>query len=242
MSATLPFTQPQFRKEINQLAKVMRTKSPDELKELMKISDKVAALNVERYRQIKAPIPLEIGKPALFLFAGDAYQGLDAESLNEEDITFAQEHLRILSGLYGILRPLDLMLPYRLEMGTRLVGKDFNTLYEYWGNKLTKNIKSLLSSSNEKGIINLASKEYFSALDFDAISAPVYTMHFKEYKNGTYKFITYYGKKARGLMTRFIIKNKLITPEEVKYFDLDGYHFNPELSGEFDWVFTRGDE
>ncbi len=237
----LPQTAPLFQKEIEPLLDIMKTKSASDLKSLMKISDKVAQLNVERFGQLQIPIPKVHSKPAVFLFNGDAFQGLDAATLSNEDLLFAQEHLRILSGLYGILRPLDYMMPYRLEMGTKLKANGFKNLYEYWTNILTSHLSKELAKEPVPALINVASKEYFSAIDTRQIDAPVYTMHFKEYRDGQYKFLTYYGKKARGLLVRFIVKNKLRHPEEIKLFDLDGYHFNPDLSTSSDWIFTRGD-
>ncbi len=229
-----------FPDAIQPLLDIMKNQPEEALKKMMKLSDKLAALNVLRFQNLRVPIPENQGKPAIFLFNGDAYQGLDAASLMGADLVFAQQNLRLLSGLYGVLRPMDSIMPYRLEMGTKLKGPGFENLYQYWSERITAYFQELLKQDQVPALINLASQEYFTAIRTEELDAPVYNMHFKEYRDGKYKFLSYYGKKARGLLARFIIKNQLFHPEEIKHFDLEGYHFNTALSTEYDWVFSRG--
>ncbi|MFP4471928.1 MAG: YaaA family protein, partial [Bacteroidales bacterium] len=177
---------------------------------------------------------------ALLVFKGEVFNGLKADSLTEDDLLYAQDHLRILSGFYGVLRPLDLMQPYRLEIGTNLKNKRGKNLYEFWGDKITKAIGEALDASGSRVLINLASNEYFKSIDTKKLDAEIITPAFKDSKDGTYKFITLYGKNARGMMTRFILKNRPEDAESLKLFDEDGYFYNEQLSKENKWVFTRG--
>jgi len=232
-------TQPRFKKETIELAGIMKKKSANDLKNLMSISDKLADLSVTRFKSFKKAHTKENAKQAMFAFTGDVYVGLDAESFDEKDIEFAQKHVRMLSGLYGLLRPLDVMQPYRLEMGTKLKTTKGNNLYAFWGSSIAKKIQKDLKVTKNKAIINLASQEYFKAVDRDALNGDLYNFQFLELRGDEYKFISFNAKKARGFMTKYIVKNKITDPEKIKGFDLEGYMFNPELSKERDWVFTR---
>ncbi|PRZ00371.1 peroxide stress protein YaaA [Marinilabilia salmonicolor] len=228
-----------FSDEASSLADDLKKFSPDELMNLMKISRQLGELNAERFIQWSWPFNSTKARQAIYAFNGEAYNGLDAWSLNHKEIETAQKQLRILSGMYGVLRPLDNILPYRLEMGTKLKNEKGKDLYEFWGEKLTRQINEDLKQGKHKALINLASQEYFKALDEDKIEKPVITPVFKENKNGTYKVISIYAKKARGMMVRFIVQNKLTQPEDLKAFDEDGYHFNNDLSKGNEMVFTR---
>jgi len=233
-------SEPLFLKEAQILVKELRKLKQEELSSLMSISAKLAELNYERFIKWQLQYSLKNAKPAIYSFKGTVYQGLDAKSLSTKEIKFTNKHLRILSGLYGILSPLDLIQEYRLEMGTKLVNPHGKNLYEFWGNKITSEInKTLEKSSGEKVLINLASNEYFKSIKLRNLDYNVITPVFKDYKNGKYKIITFFAKKARGLMTRFIIQNNISKAEDIKAFDLANYFFNPELSKGKDWVFTR---
>jgi len=205
----------------------------------MGISPKLAQLNFERFINWQLPFSTDNAKQALLAFKGDVYTGLDAYSLNEDELQTAQNDLRILSGLYGVLKPLDLIQAYRLEMGKKLQTKKGNNLYEFWGDKITKEINKSLIAKNDKYLINLASNEYFKAVVKKKVKAEIITPVFKDFKNGQYKVISFFAKKARGLMTRFIIQNKITDPEHLKAFNSEGYNFNPQLSKNTELVFTR---
>lgn len=232
-------SKPRFLSESQSLIDVLKKKSATDIKKLMSISDKLANLNVERYHNFSTPFNLKNAKQAVLAFRGDVYTGLDADSFDKDDLEFAQKHLRILSGLYGVLKPLDLMQPYRLEMGTKLSNGFGKNLYEFWGDKITKTINKDAKASKSKAIINLASKEYFSVLQPKAFKSELYNVNFKEERNGVFKIISFSAKKARGMMCNYIIKNKLTEPEHLIGFDMDGYVFNEELSSEKDFIFTR---
>jgi len=236
----LEVTRPDFLPQSRKLNKILREYPELDLMELMHISKNIAELNVKRNNQWKTPFTLDNAKPALLAFKGDVYQGLDAATLKTADLKFTQKHLRILSGLYGLLRPLDLMQAYRLEMGTKLPNDAGKNLYEFWGERLTAKINEELSSHRSKTLVNLASNEYFKSIKPRLIDGEVITPAFKERKDGDYKMIGIYAKKARGLMSRFMIKNRIDQAEELKSFDLDGYAFNETLSTDSNWVFTRG--
>ncbi len=237
----LQCTAPAFVDKACVLLDVLKKYDAKGLQSLMGISDKLAQINYERFQQMKIPANGQ-GKPAVFLFNGEAFQGLAAHTLTLEELQRLQQHLRILSGLYGVLRPLDIIMPYRLEMGTSLQFDGYADLYAFWKDTLTDFINSEIEKANYSALINLASQEYFNALDPGKIRVPIYHIHFREYLNGKYKFMAFYGKKARGLMTRFIVKNNLQTPEELVHFDLEGYHFHPEMSDTYNFYFTRGDD
>jgi hypothetical protein len=237
---TETFSQPVFTGEAEILVNQLRKYSPAQLQKLMHINPDLASLNVQRYQDWRLPFSFENAKQALLVFKGEVYNGLKADTLSEDDLLFAQDHLRILSGLYGALRPLDLMQPYRLEMGTKMkVGRKKN-LYDFWGDKITDHVMQCIQSSQQKILINLASNEYFKSLDVSKSDARVITPVFKDFKNGVYKFITVYGKNARGMLTRFILKNRLTDVEQIKLFDEAGYYYNDRLSQGDEWVFTRG--
>jgi len=233
-----PYTQPEFLQQSQQLIDVLCEKDSFEVAELMKLSIKLADLNVGRYQQWTQPFTPTNAKQALFSFAGDVYQGLDAASLSHDDLSFAQEHLRILSGLYGLLKPLDLMQPYRLEMGTKLTTSQGKNLYAFWGNTITAQLNAELQ--DDDSCLNLASNEYFKSIQNKDIRCPIITPTFKENKGGAYKVVGIYAKRARGLMARYIIQNRITHAPDIKAFDIDGYAYNPSLSDAQQWVFSRG--
>ena len=222
------------------LIKELQKKNPDDLSSLMGLSEKLSILNFERYMNWKKPTkPSDNTRQAIFAFKGDVYQGLDVNSLSKAEINYAQKNLCILSGLYGLLKPLDLMYPYRLEMGTKMKNKHGNNLYKFWGSKINKRINDLSKENKSKAIVNLASVEYFSVLKKDQINLPVINPVFKDYKNGNYKIISFFAKKARGTMARFLIQNKIKKPEDLMSFDLDGYRYSKKESKENSPVFLR---
>jgi cytoplasmic iron level regulating protein YaaA (DUF328/UPF0246 family) len=233
-------TTPDFLDQSRKLVRNLREYSEIDLMELMNISQKIAELNFNRYAQWKTPFNAKNAAQAIFAFRGDVYAGLDADTLGKKDLDFAQKHLRILSGLYGVLRPLDLMQAYRLEMGTRLTNDRGKNLYEFWGNRITDKINEELSSHRSRTLVNLASNEYFKAVNSSSLIGSLVTPAFKEKKNGSYKMIGIHAKKARGLMSRFMITNRIDKPDDLKEFDVDGYRFNAGLSDDSNWVFTRG--
>lgn len=236
--ADLPVTTPEMRADTAKLAAVTRKLSAADLKRLMDISDKLAELNVARFRAFK-PRTEDEGLPAALAFAGDVYDGLDARSLDRESLTWAQERVRILSGLYGLLRPLDRIQPYRLEMGVRLATSRGGNLYDFWGDRLAKALNAAARGHEEPVLINLASQEYFGAVDARALKLPVITCRFLQEKDGLMRNLGLFAKTARGLMTRFAIERRIERPEALKAFDQAGYRFRPELSDEAEWVFAR---
>ncbi len=231
------YTQPEFLEQSCELVDQLKQLTPDDLASLMKLSDKLALLNYERYQSWRTPFTPENSKQCVYAFKGDVYTGLEVASLDKADIDFAQNHLKILSGLYGLLRPLDLIQPYRLEMGTPLKNPRGDNLYRFWGNLITQKLNDSLEENPV--LINLASNEYSKAVNFDNLDADVITPIFKDKKNDEYKLISFYAKKARGLMSRFIITHRITKPDQIKAFDLAGYRFSPSLSKEREWVFTR---
>jgi len=232
-------TMPDFLDDSEELISVLRQYSAMDLAELMHLSMNLAELNFDRYYQWKKEYGPDEAKQCLLAFKGDVYAGMDAESFSAKDLDFAQSHLRILSGLYGLLRPLDLMMPYRLEMGTKLENQRGKNLYEFWGDTITNAINKQLKAQKDDILINLASNEYFKSVKPKQIAGRIITPQFKENKNGSYKMIGIYAKKARGLMSRYILLNRLKDPEDIKAFDYEGYQFNSELSKDDQWVFTR---
>lgn len=232
-------TSPEFLEEASELVGRLQKLSKKKLAELMSVSDKLATENHQRFQDWSPEHQRENSKPCVLAYRGDVYDGLGAEDWKAADFKFAQRHLRILSGLYGVLRPLDAIQPYRLEMGTPMKVGRKKDLYAFWQETITAAIDAALSEARTSTLINLASKEYSSAIDLDRLGAGVVTPKFKEYKNGKYKFLSFYGKKARGLMAGYILQNKLKKPEQIKKFNVEGYAYNPELSGEHEWVFTR---
>ena len=226
--------------ESKKLVKELQKKSPEDLSSLMGLSEKLSVLNFERNMNWQVPKkPSDEIRQALFAFKGDVYVGLDSETLSKTDIKYAQKNLAILSGLYGLLKPLDLMYPYRLEMGTKMKNEKGKNLYEFWGNKITESINKLAKENNANGIINLASVEYFSSVKTENLDLPVYSPVFKDYKNGQYKIISFFAKKARGTMARFIIQNKIKDPMGLNKFNLDGYKYSKKDSTQYSPVFLR---
>jgi len=238
-SPTANFTMPDLTGESQQLIDALKEKNSFEIAELMKISMKLADLNRLRFQQWETPFTLKNAKQALFAFRGDVYTGLDADTLDESGIGFIQSHLRILSGLYGLLRPLDLMQPYRLEMGTRVPNGRGKNLYDFWGTIITEKLNRALKEQEDNILINLASNEYFKAVRVKELAAEIITPVFKEQRSDTYKIISFSAKKARGLMSRYIIDNRITNPEQIKNFDLEDYAYNPSLSSGNSWVFSR---
>ncbi len=241
MQAAYPeitLSEPSFLEASNRLIKQLRLLNSDEVQALMGISEKLAALNVQRFQEWHIDHKTE-SCPAIFAFQGDVYQGLDAASLNKKSLDFAQQHLRILSGLYGILRPFDVMQAYRLEMGTKLATEDAKNLYEFWGERLHLSLQKELDKLAAPNLINLASQEYFKAVHAQELSARIITPVFKDYKNGEYKVISFYAKKARGMMVRYILEQQITQVEQLKQFNVSGYHFSAEVSDEVNWVFLR---
>jgi len=220
------------KKIVNSLRKYSR----DKLSKLMNISEKISLLNYERYIKWSLPFNKKNAHPALLLFQGDVYKGISVSDFKKEDFVFAQKSLRILSGLYGILKPLDLIQPYRLEMGTQIKIGKHNDLYDFWGDEITKAINE---DKNSDYLINLASVEYFKSINKEKLNSKLINIIFKEKRNGDYKIIGINAKKARGLMSRFIIKNKISNPKELKKFKAENYSYNKNLSSDSDWIFTR---
>ncbi len=233
-------SEPIFPKQSQRLVNHLKKKSARSLKKLMDISDDLAELNHQRFQTWIQPVDSNQSRPAIFAFKGDVYLGLRAETFSENDLEFAQEHLRILSGLHGVLRPLDLILPYRLEMGTSLkVTPKVTNLYKFWGDSIARHLKLEMQENDSKGLINLASEEYFKAVKTKQIDRDIITPVFYDWKNGDYKMIGYFAKKARGMMAAFAIREKITLPEQLKSFNEENYTFNDRLSKENKWVFTR---
>lgn len=228
---------PSFIEDSERLVLELKKYSVKKLSVLMKINSKLAQLNYERFQSWQPPFSASNAKQAILTFKGDVYHGLEADTFSQEDFEFAQQNLVMLSGLYGVLKSLDLIQPYRLEMGTKLKTRKWKNLYEFWGDKITLAINEMIA---DDVLINLASNEYFKVIKKDLLKGKIITPTFKEYRDGDYKFVHIFGKKARGLMARFIIQNKITDPDQIKLFDLEGYYYNDRLSNEFDWVFTRG--
>ena len=234
------FSVAEHLKESKELIKELQKKSPEDLSSLMGLSENLSMLNFERNMNWQVPKkPSNEVRQAIFAFKGDVYVGLDSETLSKSDIKYAQKNLAILSGLYGLLKPLDLMYPYRLEMGTKMKNEKGKNLYEFWGNKITTNINALAKKNNSKGIINLASVEYFTSVKTENLDLPVYSPVFKDFKNGKYKIISFFAKKARGSMARFVIQNKIKNPADLNKFNLDGYKYSKKDSSEYSPVFLR---
>ena len=232
-------SQPAYLKDAKLLVERARQYSAQDIMDLMGVSPKIAELNVQRFANWKTPFNTKNAKQAVLAFKGDVYTGLDAESFSEEDFQFAQEHLRILSGMYGLLRPLDLMQAYRLEMGRKVDTERGKNLYQFWGSKITEGLNKQLAALGSDCLINLASNEYFKSVKIKELNAQVITPEFKDYKNGAYKMMGVYAKKARGMLSRYIIQHQITEPAKIKRFKQDGYAYNAELSQGNTWVFTR---
>lgn len=232
-------TQLSFQNEAGELVKILRNHSAAQISSLMKVSDKIAALNVSRYESYSAKFTDKNARPALWTFKGDVYTPMAISDYSMKSWDYAQHHVRILSGLYGLLRPLDLMQPYRLEMGTRLENKKGKNLYEFWGSKVSEAINEAQAESKTPLLVNLASEEYAKVIDKKALKSPMVTIHFKENKGGQYKTIGIHAKKARGTMADYTIRNQVGDPEKLKLFNLLGYKYTNNLSDEKNWVFVR---
>lgn len=243
--STLPtdvHTLPRLLEQSQQLIDVARQLSATEIAQLMSVSEKIAQLNVARFNDWQSDFNLSTARQALFAFKGDVYTGLDAYALADDDVQFAQQHLRMLSGLYGLLRPLDLMMPYRLEMGTRLKNPVGSNLYAFWGDHITDLINADLVEIQSELMVNLASDEYYKSVNEKNIKAEIIKPVFLDQKNGKYKVISFYAKKARGLMARYIIEHKLERAEDLKSFNSDGYYFDAESSLSGELVFKRNEQ
>jgi len=230
------YSQTRQAKQTLELIDILKLKSKDDIAKLMSISEKLANLNFDRFQEFSNEFNLNNAKQAILAFKGDVYNGIDTPSLTADDLDFAQENIRMLSGLYGVIRPLDLIQPYRLEMGTKLANPKGKNLYEFWGDGISK----VLNIDESETLINLASNEYFKGIDKKSLNANIIDIVFKENKNGKYKVIGIYAKRARGLMVNFIIKNRINNAEKLKEFNAEDYTFNTNISDEKTWVFTRG--
>lgn len=232
-------SQPHFLGDSETLVKKMKKYSSDDIQDLMKVSEKIAMLNVERFAQFETPFNADNATPALYAFKGDVYEGLDAPGMNEATVTFAQEHLRILSGLYGLLRPLDYMQAYRLEMGRPVPTDKGKNLYEFWGKRIAEHLNDEAKTIDADHIINLASIEYAKAVPEKALEKPMLTLHFKEKKGNEYKVVGIYAKKARGIMARYICDEQITNPAALVGFDREGYSYAEAMSDEKNMVFVR---
>ncbi|WNW13550.1 peroxide stress protein YaaA [Pseudomonas sp. DTU_2021_1001937_2_SI_NGA_ILE_001] len=236
---TTRHTLPEYLDHSQELIAQLRELTPAQIGELMHLSDKLAGLNAARFGSWTPAFDLDNAKQALLAFKGDVYTGLDAETLDDAGLDYAQKHLRMLSGLYGLLRPLDLMQPYRLEMGTRLANARGKDLYAFWGTRISEWLNQALAAQGDDLLLNLASTEYFSAVKRSALKARVIDTEFKDFKNGQYKIISFYAKKARGMMARFVIDQRIDSPEALKRFDVQGYYYSAEQSSPDKLVFLR---
>lgn len=234
-----PHTAPLFVKQSKALIDVLRTQSPQQIADLMDLSDKLSSLNVARYQAWSTRATEKNARQAALAFDGDVYGGLDARSLDADDLAWAQDHVCILSGLYGVLRPLDLMQPYRLEMGTRLVNPNGKDLYQYWGAQLSEYLNERLRKDTSPVVVNVASQEYFKAVDRKALKAPVVECVFQEFKNGQYKIISFMAKRARGLLVRYATVHRLVQPDQLRAFDSEGYQWDAKASKPDTLVFRR---
>jgi hypothetical protein len=239
LGRSLPLTQPSLLGEAEILVRQAKRLNPAALQALMGISENLATLNHDRFQQFNTPFTIDNAKPAALVFNGDTYMGLDAPTLSGEDLTWAQDHLAILSGLYGILRPLDLIQPYRLEMGTRMKTPRGTNLYAFWGDRITKQITERLAEHEDQTVVNLASIEYFKSVKRDALAGAVITPSFKEMRDGKLKMISFMAKKARGMMARHIIDGRIDRPEGLKDFEMEGYRFDAATSTDTTWSFIR---
>ncbi|MCJ8346729.1 peroxide stress protein YaaA [bacterium] len=228
-----------FKKECLALTRTMKKQSIEDIRGLMGVSENIASLNHDRYKIFSKTFEEPHAKTAIKVFKGDVYIGLDSASFNEDDLQFSQNNLRILSGLYGLIKPLDLIQPYRLEMGISLKHLDYNNLYQFWDKKITNALNKEFKEEENPCLINLASNEYFKSIQKKSLKARIINIHFKDTKNGVLKVISFYAKKARGMMARYIVLERVKRPEDLKDFTSGGYAFNEELSAENDWVFTR---
>ncbi|HIF9502323.1 TPA: peroxide stress protein YaaA [Photobacterium damselae] len=239
---TEQYTLPELTEHSQQLIEVCRELTPMDIARLMKVSDKIAGLNAARFAEWVPTFTPENARPAMFAFKGDVYTGLAAETMTDEQIAYAQQHFRMLSGLYGLLRPLDLMQPYRLEMGTKLANPRGANLYQFWGNIITDKVNLALAEQGDDILVNLASNEYFKSVKPKQVKGTIITPVFKDAKKGQYKVISFYAKKARGLMARYIIDNQIDSIEKLKEFDAAGYYFVAAESTATELVFKREEQ
>ncbi|MGF1719994.1 peroxide stress protein YaaA [Vibrio kyushuensis] len=235
-------TQPDFIEHSKELIHECRKLTPLDIAALMKVSDKISGLNVARFEQWSETFSFDNARQAIFAFKGDVYTGLDADSLSQADLDYAQQHLRMLSGLYGLLKPMDLMQPYRLEMGTKLANPRGTNLYQFWGNLITDKLNQVFEAQENKVLVNLASNEYFKAVKPKSLEAQVITPVFKDCKNGVYKVISFHAKKARGMMARYMIENRVDSVEALQSFDTAGYYFVEAESSDKELVFKRDEQ
>ena len=233
------YSVPEFTKESTALIRTLRKLEPSEIGSLMGISDKLASLNHDRYAQWSPSFDDESARASILAFKGDVYQGLDAPTMSKRDFTWAQKRLRVLSGLHGLLRPLDRIHPYRLEMGTKLDNPKGQDLYQFWGSKVTDALNEALAEQRSKVLVNLASNEYYKVVQADQIQGRVLTINFKEWRRDAYRFVSFSAKRARGLMARYMIDQRAENADALRGFDVDGYEFNEALSSENEWIFTR---
>ena len=233
------YSQCSFLKDSQLLVNDLKKYSPKQISDLMNISDKLGLLNADRYNNWSLPFNEDNSKQAVFAFQGDVYKGLQIDSFSQDDLIYAQNYFRILSGLYGLLKPLDLIQPYRLEMGTSFKNNRGKDLYEFWNSRITEQLNKELKLSNSQYLLNLASNEYYKVILPKVLNATVITPVFKDFKNGQYKIISFYAKKARGMMASYQLKNKINNPEELKGFNMAGYFFNDDMSKGNQLVFTR---
>ena len=234
---TESYSEPCFLNEANLINSILKVKKPAEISKLMHISTSLSELNYERYQQWSSIPNKENSRQAIYAFSGDVYKGIDSYTIKNDKIDFMQNNVRILSGHYGLLKPLDLIQPHRLEMGTKMSFKSYRNLYEYWKKQVSSELSKELY--NNEPVLNLASNEYFKVIDSKVIDSPIFSVNFKQYRDGNYKTIAIYSKKARGLMTRYIIENKIIKIDDIKLFNYDGYIYDQSLSNEKSFVFTR---
>lgn len=235
----LDHSKPNLLRESEQLVTELRDKSTEDLQQLMSVSEKIASLNHTRFQEFTTPFSPDNARQALLAFKGDVYTDIAIQDYSEEDFAFAQAHLRILSGLYGLLKPMDLIQPYRLEMKTKLQNQRGKDLYQFWGDRITTQLNQSLTAQESQVLINLASNEYYKAIQTDTLDGEVITPVFKEHKEGKYKVVAIYAKRARGKMANFIIQNRIDRPEQVKTFAEDGYEYSENLSSTQEWVFVR---
>ena len=238
-ATTRKSTLPEFLSRSSELVEDARQLAPDAIRELMGVSANLAELNHQRFMDWGEPFNRDNAKQSILAFKGDVYTGLEAETLSRAELDFAQKHLRILSGLYGVLRPLDLMQPYRLEMGLKFANRGGKNLYEFWGDDITEHLNAQLKKTKSSVLVNLASNEYFKSVRAKQLNAEIITPQFKELKNGKYKIISFFAKKARGQMARYIIDKQLDDVSGIKKFKVDGYKYNAAESSAREWVFTR---
>ena len=238
-SVTNKSSEADFLADSAELVELMRKQTPRKLTKMMGISPKLAELNVDRFQNWNLPFTKDNAKQAILAFRGDVYLGLEAELYNQRDFTFVQKNLRILSGLYGLLKPLDLIQPYRLEMKTKLKNARGKDLYSFWGDSIATAVTDELATHKNRTLINLASNEYFKSVNQALLPGKVVTPVFKDFSGGSYKILSFFAKKARGAMASFIVKNRINKTDQIKEFDVDGYKYNCDLSNEFNWVFTR---